>query len=113
VKVASCLAANLALGVTSAAGALQAVKVPNGFRVETYARGLEKPTAMAGGPRGVLYVTQAGGEVVGIDPRTRPCAWCSAGSRRRSHPLAVAVDARGGLLVADYGRGVIYGISYE
>lgn len=70
-KVASCLAALLAVGVTSAGGAVQAVKVPSGFRVETYVRGLEKPTAMAWGPRGVLYLTQEGGEVVSVDPRTR------------------------------------------
>jgi glucose/arabinose dehydrogenase len=71
VKVASCLAAILALGVASAGGAVQAVKVPGGFRVETYVRGLQKPTAMAWGPRRVLYLTQEGGEVVSIDPRTR------------------------------------------
>ncbi|HZB06523.1 MAG TPA: hypothetical protein VE449_08025, partial [Thermoleophilaceae bacterium] len=70
-KVASCLAAILALGVASAGGAVQAVKVPGGFRVETYVRGLQKPTAMAWGPRGVLYLTQEGGEVVSIDPLTR------------------------------------------
>src|SRR5918995_6781734 len=70
-KVASCLAAILALGVASAGGAVQAVKVPGGFRVETYVRGLQKPTAMAWGPRGVLYLTQEGGEVVSIDPQTR------------------------------------------
>ena len=40
-KVASCLVAILALGVTSAGGAVQAVKVPGGFGVETYARGIE------------------------------------------------------------------------
>src|SRR5829696_5708140 len=70
-KVASCLGAILALGVASAGGAVQAAKVPGGFRVETYVRGLQKPTAMAWGPRGVLYLTQEGGEVVSIDPRTR------------------------------------------
>ena len=56
VKVASCLAAILALGVTSAGGAVQGVEVPGGFRVETY-------------------------------------------------------DARGSLLVAEHGRGVIYRIT--
>ena len=29
------------------------------------------------------------------------------------HPLAVAVDARNGLLVADHGRGVVYRIQQE
>ena len=70
-KVASCLAALLAVGVTSAAGASQAVRVPPGFRVDTLVRGLDSPTAMAFGPRGVLYLTQEGGEVVRVDPRTR------------------------------------------
>jgi glucose/arabinose dehydrogenase len=71
VKVASCLAVLLAVGATSAAGASQAVRVPPGFRVETYVRGLDSPTAMAFGPRGVLHLTQEGGEVVRVDPRTR------------------------------------------
>lgn len=70
-KVASCLAALLAVGVASSAGASQAVRVPPGFRVETYVRGLDSPTAMAFGPRGVLYLTQEGGQVVRVDPRTR------------------------------------------
>ena len=70
-KVASCLGLLLALGATSAAGAPSAVRVPPGYAVETYARGLDSPTAMAFGPRGVLYVTQEGGEVVRVDPRTR------------------------------------------
>jgi glucose/arabinose dehydrogenase len=71
VKAASCLAALLALGVTSATAASPAVRVPSGFRVETYVRGLDSPTAMTFGPRGVLHVTQEGGEVVRVDPRTR------------------------------------------
>jgi glucose/arabinose dehydrogenase len=71
VKVASCFAVLLAVGVASAGGAVQAVKVPAGFRVETYVRGLDKPTALAWGPRGVLYLTQESGEVVSVDPRTR------------------------------------------
>ena len=70
-KAASCLAVLLAAGVTSAVAASPAVRVPSGFRVETYVRGLERPTAMAFGPRGDLYLTQEGGQVVRIDPRTR------------------------------------------
>jgi glucose/arabinose dehydrogenase len=70
VKAASCLVLVFALGV-SAAGAATAVRVPPGFRVEVFVRGLERPTAMVFGPRGVLYVTQEGGEVVRVDPRTR------------------------------------------
>ena len=70
-KVASCLAVALAVATTSAGGAIQAVKVPSGFRVETYVRGLDAPTAMAWGPGGALYLTQEGGEIVRVDPRTR------------------------------------------
>jgi glucose/arabinose dehydrogenase len=71
VKAASCLVLLLALGV-SAAGAATDVRVPSGFRVDVFARGLERPTAMAFGPRGVLYVTQEGGEVVSLDRTRRP-----------------------------------------
>jgi hypothetical protein len=70
VKAASCLVLVLLLGV-SAAGAATAVRVPPGFRVEVFVRGLERPTAMVFGPRGVLYLTQEGGEVVSVDLRTR------------------------------------------
>jgi glucose/arabinose dehydrogenase len=70
VKAASCLVVVLTLGV-SAGGAAPRVKVPSGFRVEVYARGLERPTALAFAPGGVLYLTQEGGEVVRLDPKTR------------------------------------------
>ena len=50
---------------------MHAVKVPSGFVVETYVRGLDSPTAMAYGPRGVLYLTQESGEVVSVDAKTR------------------------------------------
>jgi glucose/arabinose dehydrogenase len=40
--------------------------VPPGYRVDVYARGLDKPTAMAFSPSGVLHVTQEGGEVVRV-----------------------------------------------
>jgi glucose/arabinose dehydrogenase len=71
VKVASCLVVVLALGVSSARGAAQAVKVPADFRVATHVTGLDRPTAMAFGPGGALYLTQEGGEVVRVNPRTR------------------------------------------
>ena len=70
-KAASCLVFILVLGV-SGAGAATAVKVPPGYRVEVFARGLERPTAMVFGPRGVLYVTQESGEVVSIRRNARP-----------------------------------------
>jgi glucose/arabinose dehydrogenase len=71
VKAASCLVFVLAL-VVSGAGAATAVKVPSGYRVEVFARGLERPTAMAFGPRGVLYATQESGEVVSVQRGRRP-----------------------------------------
>ena len=70
-KAASCLVLLLALGVSAAAGSTQAIRVPPGFAVEVYARGLERPTAMAYGPDQALYLTQESGEVVRLDPRTR------------------------------------------
>jgi glucose/arabinose dehydrogenase len=45
--------------------------VPPGFQVEVFAQGVSRPTAMALGSRGVLYLTQEGGEVVSVDRRTR------------------------------------------
>jgi glucose/arabinose dehydrogenase len=70
VKAASCLVVLFALGV-SGAGAATEVIVPSGFRVEVFVRGLERPTAMAFGPDRALYLTQEGGEVVRVEPRTR------------------------------------------
>jgi glucose/arabinose dehydrogenase len=66
VKAASCLVIVLALGASAASGATEAIRVPPGFRVEVYARGLERPTAMAFSPAGVLHLTQEGGEVVRV-----------------------------------------------
>jgi glucose/arabinose dehydrogenase len=55
--------------------------VPPGFRVETFAAGLEHPTAMAWGPDGRLYVTQDEGLLVAV----------RRGSRR---PAVVARELR-------------------
>jgi glucose/arabinose dehydrogenase len=67
VKAASCLAACvLAIGLAAASGATQPIKVPAGYRVEVFATGLNRPTAMAFGPGGALYLTQETGEVVRI-----------------------------------------------
>ena len=41
----------------------------SGFRVEVYARGLDRPTALAWGPGEQLYATQEGGAVVRVKPR--------------------------------------------
>ena len=104
-KVASCLSVLLAVGVASAGGAVHAVKVPAGFRVETYVRGLNKPTAMAWGPRGVLYLTQEGGEVVSIDARTRRRRVVLRGFKT---PLGLAWH-RGDLFVS--ARGTLWRVS--
>lgn len=67
------------------------VTVPPGFRVETYAAGLEHPTAMAWGPDGRLYVTQDVGSLVAV----------RRGSRR---PAVVARELRTPLGLVWLGR---------
>jgi glucose/arabinose dehydrogenase len=65
--------------------------------------------------RGALYVAEwgqylshrFGRHVVRVDPRTGRSRVFADGFQ---HPLALAVDARGGLLVADWESGIIYGI---
>ena len=42
------------------------ISVPSGFEAEVYASGLDRPTALAFGPGGLLYATQEPGEVVAI-----------------------------------------------
>lgn len=51
------------------------IHVPHGYRVETFASGLEHPTALAWGPGGRLYATEDVGSVVSVargsrSPRT-------------------------------------------
>ena len=53
-------------GGAGAAGATQAIRVPPGYRVDVYASGLDRPTAMAFSPSGVLHLSQEGGEVVRV-----------------------------------------------
>jgi glucose/arabinose dehydrogenase len=53
------------------------ISVPEGFRAEIYARGLSRPTAMAFGQDGRLYVAQLDGKIVVALPnakRARPFA---------------------------------------
>lgn len=66
-------------------------KLPPGFRIETYASGLDRPTAMAWGPDGRLYVTQEHGMLVVV----------RRGSRR---PFVVARSLRSPLGLAWHGR---------
>jgi glucose/arabinose dehydrogenase len=74
--------------------------VPAGFRVETFARGLSQPTAMAYGPDGRIYVTQTGGTLVAIRRGTRSPSVLARGLRT---PLGLAW--RGStLFVSEQGR---------
>jgi glucose/arabinose dehydrogenase len=66
-------------------------ELPPGFRIETYASGLDAPTAMAWGPDGRLYVTQTEGSLVVV----------RRGSRR---PVVVARSLRTPLGLAWHGR---------
>jgi len=68
--LASSLVALAVLAVPAAGGA-PGIRVPAGFRVETFATGLSKPTAMVYGPDGRIYVTQTGGTLVAIRRGTR------------------------------------------
>src|SRR5215216_1179700 len=93
------LAAVAALAVPAAGGTL-GIRVPAGFRVETFASGLSKPTAMAYGPDGRIYVTQTGGTLVAIrhGPR-RPVALV----RGLRTPLGLVWRGRA-LFVSEQGR---------
>ena len=66
-KAASCLIfCALAAAVAGASAATRGIRVPPGFRADVYASGLDRPTAMAFSPGGVLHLTQEGGEVVRV-----------------------------------------------
>lgn len=54
----------LVAAVGGASAAAHGIRVPPGYRVEVYARGLDRPTAMAFSPAGVLHLTEEGGAVV-------------------------------------------------
>jgi glucose/arabinose dehydrogenase len=97
VRPASCLLVIVTLAVAgdAARGAGEAIRVPAGFRVDVYARGLDRPTALAWGPGGALYATQEGGSVVRVKPRRT----IARGFRT---PLGLAWD-RGRLFVSAQG----------
>jgi glucose/arabinose dehydrogenase len=59
-------AALVAVPGASALRPAPALQVPKGFVAELYATGLERPTALAFGPDGLLYATQESGEIVGV-----------------------------------------------
>jgi len=97
------LIAAIVVGATLAVPAASAplgIRVPAGFRVETFARGLSQPTAMAYGPDDRIYVTQTGGTLVAIRPGTRRPAVLV---RRLRTPLGLAWRGRT-LFVSEQGR---------
>lgn len=100
----SCLLALLALFAAgdSARGGADAVRVPAGFRVEVYARGLERPTALAWGPGGSLYATEEGGAVVRVKPR-------KVIARGFATPLGLAWGDGGALFVS--ARGTLWRVA--
>ena len=97
---ATALAGVAAVFAVAAGGTSQGIKVPAGFRVETFARGLSQPTAMAYGPDGRIYVTQTGGSLVAIRRGTRRPAVLVRGLRT---PLGLAWHGRD-LFVSEQGR---------
>jgi glucose/arabinose dehydrogenase len=68
-----------------------AIDVPNGFRAEVYASGLQRPTALAFGPDGLLYATQEGGEIVAVG---RGSAQPRVAARGFRTPLGLAWSGR-------------------
>ena len=66
------LAAGLALAGPSASHSLflgaPELRVPAGYTAQRYASGLKRPTAMAFGPDGRLYVAQETGQIVVVGP---------------------------------------------
>ena len=55
-----------------AAALAAAIHVPSGYRVETWATGLEHPTALSFGPDHRLYVSEDVGKVVSVSRGTAP-----------------------------------------
>jgi glucose/arabinose dehydrogenase len=90
----------LAALAAPAGGGTLGISVPDGFRVETFAAGLSKPTAMAYGPDGRIYVTQTGGTIVAIRRGARSPRVLIRGLRT---PLGLAWRGRA-LFVSEQGR---------
>jgi len=95
------------------------VHVPAGFRAEVFASGLDRPTAMAFGPAGRLYLTQEGGEVVVARPGSRRPSVVARGFRT---PLGLAwrgrtlfVSAQGALwrLASGRRKAVVAGLPFK
>ena len=75
------------------------IRVPAGFRVTVFARGLAQPTAVAWGPDGRLYVTQTGGAIAAVDSTGRTHPFTGA----RGTPLGLVWVGRR-LFVSETGR---------
>jgi glucose/arabinose dehydrogenase len=90
----------IAVLAVPAGGTSQGIGVPAGFRVQTFARGLSQPTAMAYGPDNRIYVTQNGGTVVAIRSGTRKPVVLARGLRI---PLGLAWHGHS-LFVSEQGR---------
>jgi glucose/arabinose dehydrogenase len=97
---ATALTVVAAVLAVAAGGTSQGIRVPAGFRVETFARGLSQPTAMAYGPDGRIYVTQTGGSLVAIRRGTRRPVVLLRGLRT---PLGLAWRGRD-VFVSEQGR---------
>jgi glucose/arabinose dehydrogenase len=98
---ASLIAAAAAVALSaSAGGSTQGITVPPGLHVQTFARGLTQPTAMAYGPDNRIYVTENGGTIVRIRRGTRRPTVLARGLRI---PLGLAWHGRS-LFVSEQGR---------
>jgi glucose/arabinose dehydrogenase len=99
------------------------IQVPYGFRVETFARGLFQPTAMAWGLDRRLYVTETNGRIMVLRPGRSPRLFARGfstplGLAWRGHTLYVSeqgrvetlrLRARGGLVRRTLVAGLPYG----
>jgi glucose/arabinose dehydrogenase len=101
-RTSTSLAALVAAAVLVPAAGAPSVKivVPAGYRVTTFAAGLEHPTAMAWGPDGRLYVTEDTGRVVVARRGSRKPLVVA---RRLRTPLGMAWRGRT-LYVSEQGR---------
>jgi glucose/arabinose dehydrogenase len=106
--------AAVALAAAAAAGAASDLRpapavdvVPGGFRVEVYAGGLRRPTALAWGPDGLLYATQESGEVVAVGYRSARPRVVARGFRV---PLGLAWSGRTAFVSA---QGALWRLSLD
>jgi glucose/arabinose dehydrogenase len=101
-RITTSLAALVAVLAFAAPAGAPPIKivVPGGFKVSTFAAGLEHPTAMAWGPDGRLYVTEDTGLLVAARRGSRKPVVVARGLRT---PLGLAWRGRT-LYVSEQGR---------